>query len=72
MDNNEEQKFLGGEADMDQKQEEKMFQEYFRKIITTPVKQETFWKPHELDYYKEVIRRPTKRKRRSEFIKSQG
>ena len=44
---------------MPEKDEDKNFQEYFRKVLTTPVKQVTPWKSHEFSYYKEVIRRPT-------------
>ncbi len=53
---------------MDQRTEERVYQEYFRKIITTPIKQMSPWKLHELFYYKEIIHRPAKRAKRSRFI----
>ena len=57
---------------MNQMKEERIDQEYLRKIITTPIKQVSPWKPHELAYYKAIIRRPAKRQKRSQLIESQA
>lgn len=38
--------------------ENKIFREYFKQVITTPIQKPEPWTIHEKSYYEHVIRRP--------------